>query len=162
MTLVVPFDGSALSKMALVRAAQFDTVLEEGVVAVSAIPSNNADYAREQGWLQETEPFDEDKIVGHLREVVSQIAPAAEFHDVYVDRYAPVGTIAKRLRRFAREQSASIVFVGSENAGRVASAFTVGTSVTADRTYDTMIVSQIRPTTVEKLKDTNPSVRQVK
>jgi nucleotide-binding universal stress UspA family protein len=37
VTLVVPFDGSSLSESALARAVKFDTVLEEGVVAVAVL-----------------------------------------------------------------------------------------------------------------------------
>lgn len=48
-TVVVPFDGSGLSKSPLVRAAQFDTVLNEDIVAVSILPRINAPSARARG-----------------------------------------------------------------------------------------------------------------
>ena len=161
MTLIVPFDGSKLSKAALVRAAQFDTLLQEGVIAVTVLPRNNTEYARERGWLDENEPFDAEAIVGSLRSTVADIAPEAEFRYEVVDRYAPVGTVAGRLRQFARENTASIVFLGSENAGRIVSGFTVGASVSADRAYDTMIINSVRPTPVEKLADVAPSVEEI-
>jgi nucleotide-binding universal stress UspA family protein len=63
MVLVVPFDGSELSKTALVRAARFDTVLEEGVLAVTAIPSGNAGHARERGWVDDGDSFDGQRVV---------------------------------------------------------------------------------------------------
>ncbi|MEA1931932.1 MAG: hypothetical protein U9O06_10330 [Euryarchaeota archaeon] len=66
MTLVVPFDGSELSKTALVRAAQFDTVFDQGVVAVSVVPRNNKSYAREHGWIEPDQPFDGEAIIEEL------------------------------------------------------------------------------------------------
>ncbi|MFW5978283.1 MAG: universal stress protein [Halohasta sp.] len=157
MSLVVPFDGSDLSKTALVRAAQFETVLGQGVVAVAVVPRNNRSYARERGWIGPTEPFDAETVVDSLRESVAKIAPDAAFHYISVGRNAPSGTIANRLRQFAREQGASIVFVGSENAGRIASSISVGSSVAADRSYDTLIVSNVGPTAIPELEDAIPT-----
>mgnify|MGYP006273879155 FL=1 len=157
MSLVVPFDGSELSKTALVRATQFETVLDQGVVAVSVVPRNNASYARERGWIESNEPFDGERIVDGLQESVAKIAPDAEFRHISVGRNSPSGTIANRLRNFARSHGASIVFVGSENAGRIASSISVGSSVAADRSYDTMIVSNVGPTAIPELEDAIPT-----
>jgi nucleotide-binding universal stress UspA family protein len=148
MSLVVPFDGSELSKTALVRAAQFDMVLDRGVVALSVIPRNNAVYARKKGWLGPNQSFDLDRITSHLQDSVHDIAPDAEFHAITVDRWARVGSIAKKIRRFARENETSIVFIGSENAGRIVQSISVGSSVATDRSYDTMIVSNPAPTPI--------------
>ncbi|WP_253736370.1 universal stress protein [Halohasta salina] len=152
MSLVVPFDGSELSKTALVRAAQFDTVLDQSVEVVSVVPRNNATYARDRGWLGPDDPFDGEAVVSAIRAMVDEIAPEATFHHISVGRHAPAGTIATRIRNFARDRGASIVFVGSENAGRIASSISVGASVSADRSYDTMIVSNAGPTTIEDLE----------
>lgn len=157
MTLVVPFDGSELSKVALVRAAQFERVLDEGVLAVSVIPMGNVEYARTRGWLEAGEAFDVGRVADHLRESVAEIHRDAGFHHAVVDRRAPRGTIAKELRRFARDHGASIVFLGSENAGRVVSGFTVGRSVAADDDYDTMIVSAVRPSDSRTLEAAKPT-----
>ena len=73
MTLIVPFDGSALSKAALVRAAQFDTILNEGVVVVTVIPNENTKYARDRGWIDGGEPFDAEAVLAHLREAIADI-----------------------------------------------------------------------------------------
>jgi nucleotide-binding universal stress UspA family protein len=153
MALVVPFDGSELSKTALVRAAQFDTVLDQGVVVVSVVPRNNVPYARERGWIGPNESFNSDAIVDALRESVDKIAPNAEFHHISVGRNSPSGTIANKIRKFARDNEASIVFVGSRDAGRIASSLSVGSSVTSDRSYDTLIVSNTRPTPITELED---------
>lgn len=161
MTLLVPFDGSDLSKAALVRAAQFDGLLEEGVIAVTVIPKGNATYARERGWLGETEAFDAERIADTLRSMVADVAPNAGFRHEFVDRYAPSGRMARVLRRFARDNDTSIVFIGSENAGRIVTGFTVGSVVSAGRRYDTMIVNSVRPKRIEKLEHAGPSVDSI-
>lgn len=157
MTLVVPYDGSQLSKIALIRAAQFDTVFDQGVVVVSVIPQNNTTYARERDWIGPNEAFDTATVVDTLRESVRRIAPDATFDHILVGRGAPSGTIANRIRRFARDQNASIVFIGSENAGRIAGSLSVGSSVTTDRSYDTMIISHVTPSKITELEDAIPT-----
>jgi nucleotide-binding universal stress UspA family protein len=157
MTLVVPFDGSELSKTALVRAAQFETVFDQPVVAVSVVPRNNTSYAREHGWIEPNQPFDGEAVVEGLRESVAEVAPDAEFHHISVGRSSPSGTIANKIRKFARDNDASIVFVGSKNAGRIASSLSVGSSVSSDRSYDTMIISHARPIQIPELEAAIPT-----
>lgn len=152
MTLVVPYDGSELAKTALIRAAQFDAVFDQGVVAVSVVPQNNSSYARARGWIDPEASFDGEAIVDALRQSVDEIAPDAAFRHLSVGRNAPAGTIANKLRQFAREQDASIVFIGSENAGRMVGSLSVGSSVSAEQSYDTMIISQARPAKIEELE----------
>ncbi|GAB3419434.1 universal stress protein [Haloparvum alkalitolerans] len=158
MTLVVPYDGSDLSKAALVRAAQFDTLLEEGVIAVTIVPRENAEYARDRGWIEAGEPFDAATVSTRLERAVSELAPGARHETVFVDRSAQIGTVAVRLRKFAIEHDASIVFLGSENAGRIASSISVGQTVAADRGFDTLIVSHVSPTHVDKFRETGVSL----
>jgi nucleotide-binding universal stress UspA family protein len=124
---------------------------------VSVIPKGNTEYARERGWIDETESFDAETVVSHLEEMVAERAPAATFQHMFVDRHAPRGTIANRIRRFAREHDASIVFVGSDNAGRMVRGITVGASVAGDRSYDTMIISHEVLPEIEKLEEEHPS-----
>lgn len=157
MTLVVPFDDSALARAALVRARQFDTALEEGVVAVTVVPGGNAEYARQRGWIDATEPFDLDRIVERLEESVAELAPESGFECIVTDRRARHGTIAKKLRRFARDAEATIIFIGSENAGRLTSSISVGSSVTTDRHYDTMIISTPKLPEIPAFEEVVPS-----
>jgi len=158
MTLVVPFDGSELAQTALVRAAQFDSVLDEGVAVISVIPTNNAQYARERGWLTDEEAFDGKKIINRLQEQVATIAPDARFEYVSVSRYAQAGEIASKIRNFARQNDASIVFIGSANAGRIhATVSSVGNTVGSSQAYDTMLISHVHPNPVEKLEETIPT-----
>lgn len=141
MTFVVPFDGSDLSGAALVRAVEFGSVLDEPVVAVTAVPNRNKRYARERGWLGPEESFDHDAVVERLQGLVESIAPEVDYRDLVVERYAPSGSIASSLRREAEALGASMVFVGSENAGRLVSTLTsVGSNVAADQDYDVVIV----------------------
>ncbi|WP_232701933.1 universal stress protein [Halobacterium wangiae] len=157
MTLVVPFDGSALAEAALVRASEFSTVLDEPVLAVSVVPQGDKHYARERGWIGPEEPFDQETVVGSLHEQVTALCPNADFRHVVVDRYARAGSVAKRVRRVAREADASMVFIGSENAGRmVTTVSSVGASVAADDAYDVVIVRHRSPTKIAKLRDASP------
>lgn len=141
MTLLVPFDGSALAEAALGRAAEFGEAFEEPVLAVTVIPEGNVEYAEEHGWLDDDGSFEMQRILAQLREQVADIAPDAAFRHITVDRYAPSGTISGRIRNAAREVGASIVFVGSENAGHmVVDLSSVGGTVAADEAYDVFIV----------------------
>ncbi|GAB6862611.1 universal stress protein [Haloplanus litoreus] len=154
MTFVVPFDGSDLAEAALARAVTFGSVLDEHVVSVSVIPSRNASYARERGWLDPGEPFEREAVVAALHEDVAETAPNAEFRYETVGRHATPGRIASRLREIAREEDASMVFVGSENAGRLVSTLSsVGETVATDDAYDVVIVRHTDPSTVGGLSD---------
>lgn len=160
MTLVVPFDGSDLAEAALVRATEFGNVFEEDVLAVSVVPKDNASYARERGWLTEDESFDLETVVSTLHTQVTDLCPSANFRHKLVDRYAPSGSIAKRLRRVARDEDASMVFIGSENAGHLVSAVSsVGATVATDTSYDVVIVRHRRPAKIAKLRDASPQKR---
>lgn len=141
MTIVVPFDGSDLSEAALCRAAELDEALGETLLAVTVVPMGNVDYARERDWLGPTEPFDARTIRSRLEGYVEDCSPDAEFRMETVDRFAQSGTIANRLRRIARDENASMVCLGSENAGRIVTAVSsVGSSVASDDAYDLFIV----------------------
>ncbi|NHX37110.1 MULTISPECIES: universal stress protein [Halolamina] len=141
MTLLVPFDGSALAEAALIRAVEFGEVFEQPVVAIAVLPEENAAYARERGWIEPDESFDTGRILSRLREQVRDRAPEATFRYERVPRVARAGSIAREIRRTARRIEASIVFVGSDNAGRLVTALSsVGGNVAADRTYDVLIV----------------------
>jgi nucleotide-binding universal stress UspA family protein len=154
MTLVVPFDGTELSEAALVRASEFGAVFDEPVLAVAVVPKGNDDYACEKGWLDPGESFDLDAIVAHLRNRVEALAPEAAFHHEVVDRYAARGTISSRIRRVARDEDAGMVFVGSENAGRLVTSITsVGSSVASDQSYDVVIVRKREPSSVEAVRE---------
>jgi len=157
MTFVVPFGGSELAVTALVQAVEFGTVLDERIMAVSVIPEGNASYARERGWLDSDESFDRETVVARLHEDVAAHAPNAEFRYEMVGRRATPGTIASRLRECARGADASMVFVGSENAGRLVSSLSsVGEAIVADDAYDVVIVRHRKPSKVDRVDDSSP------
>ncbi|MFD1644228.1 universal stress protein [Haloarchaeobius litoreus] len=153
MTYVVPFDDQRLSRVALDRAQSYAGLTEERVVAVSVVPRNPS-YARERDWIASDESFDVQLVLERLAETVDSIAPEAEFEYVLADRYASPGTISSKIRRKARNLNATVVFVGSENAGRMLTTLrSVGHSVAADDTYDVHIVRRARATGVAVLDE---------
>lgn len=145
MSIVVPFDGSDLSRAALRRADAYRAVLDERVVAVTVVPRSER-YAREHGWLDPGAAFDDRRVVAAVHEAVADIAPAADFRHEFTDRRGAAGTIARKVRDVAREEDASVVFVGSEDAGNlVSSVSSVGSTVAADDAYDVFIVRHADP-----------------
>jgi hypothetical protein len=57
----------------------------------------------------------------------------------------------------AREVDASMVFVGSDNAGRLVSSLSsVGDTVVAEGSYDVVIVRNRTPSSVETVADASP------
>lgn len=157
MTLVVPFDGSPLSEAALVRATEFGTVFDEGVLALSVIRTGDTEYAREHDWIGPTESFDMDEVVSSLHENVTNLCPSADFRHRAIDQFAPAEAIASQLRKMARNEDASMVFIGSDNAGHlVTSVSSVGKSIAADEAYDVVIVRHRSPAKIEDLKNASP------
>jgi nucleotide-binding universal stress UspA family protein len=141
MTFVVPFDGASRTKAALQRGATIGSALGESVVAVAVIPMNDTAYARQQGWLGSDEPFDLERVVTTLRERVHDIAPDATFEYERARRGASGNQIAKPIRKFAKGRDASMVFIGSENAGRlVTSQSSIGGRICTDGDYDVVLV----------------------
>lgn len=145
MSIVVPFDGSALSRAALRRANTFRGVLDERLVAVTVIPRSER-YARDRGWLDPGEAFSDRRVVATIHESVANIAPAADFRHEFTDRRGAAGTVARKVRDMARDEDASVVFIGSDNAGSlVSSVSSVGSTVAADEAYDVFIVRHEDP-----------------
>ena len=141
MTFVVPFDGSRLSEAALARAGEFHARFDEPVVAVSVIPKRNAEFARTRAGLDADGSPEPDVVAAQLRSIATRIVPDAKFHYEIVGKYAQVSSIANRLRRVARQLDATMVFIGSENAGQVVNSLSsVGSSIAADTAYDVVIV----------------------
>lgn len=141
MTFVVPFDGAPRTVTALKRAREFADALDEELLVVSVIPHRNAAYARERGWLSAGEPFDMKTIVTTLREQVSDIAPEAAFEYERCSRSVTGNRIAKPVRKFAKRNGADMVFVGSDDAGRLTTtASSVGNRIATDGSYDVVLV----------------------
>lgn len=144
MTFLVPFDGSALSEGALARASEYARAHDERVVAVSVVPAD-ADYAEEKGWIAGDEAVDPERIAGGLYSQVTEIAPEADFRWIRTERFTPSGKIVREIRSVAREIDATVVFIGSDNAGRLVNSLSsiasgVASARGAGKPYDVHIV----------------------
>lgn len=159
MTFVVPFDDSDLSRAALVRARDFGEALDEPVVSISVVPSTRG-YAREKGWIGADDEFHGERVTTSLRASAKALAPSAEFRVIRAGMSVGSGTIARLIREEARDLNATVVFLGSENAGGIViPVSSVGGSVAADDRYDVYIVRRDLPSGIEKLGgNTNDSV----
>ncbi len=144
MTFVVAFDNSPLSRAALDRATRFATTVDEDVVAVTAVP-RDAKKARERGWLGRDTEFSVERVTANLQAIVTDLDPGAGFAYRVVDRYAPRGRVSRAIRELAVERDASVVFIGSDNAGRMVGGISsVGQTVSSDDRYDVHIVRHPR------------------
>ncbi|WP_439028656.1 universal stress protein [Haloarchaeobius sp. DT45] len=153
MTFVVPYDGGELARTALDRAVGLGELTEEDVVVVTVVPLSS-DYARDHGWLAAGEPFDAESVVRTIRDDVREVAPDARFEYMMTDQYASPGTIASKVRKVAREEEASLVFIGSDDAGRlVTSLRSVGSNIAADDRYDVYIVRRAKPSAIKAVAD---------
>jgi len=146
MTLLVPFDGSTLATNALEKAATFGDLLDEEVVALTVIPED-AGYARDRGWIGNGEPFDPETIAAGIQTRATDVAPDVTFRTERVSSDEPTATatteVVREIRRVAADVEASVVFIGSENAGSViAPQSSVGSPVAKGQRYDVYVVRQ--------------------
>ena len=145
MTLLVPFDGSALSRTALERASEFADYRDEEVVALTVIP-DDTEFARERGWIDPDEQYEPGAVCAEFEAAVDEIAPRATYRCEHPETSASmtatvIDDITRTIRHVADDVGASIVFIGSENAGRVSTPVTsVGSPLSEDPRYDVHIV----------------------
>lgn len=149
MTLLVPFDGSDLSVAALERAKEFGDALGHEVVVLAVVPLE-AEYAAEQGWVDEESEWEPEMFALELRDAAADIAPEATFRteqssDPEDEPYASARlNVVRTIRQVAGEINADIVFVGSENAASVSHPLSsVGAPVSSDPRYDVHIVRHV-------------------
>lgn len=144
MTFVVPFDASELAEAALERAVEYGRALDEEVAVVTVVPERKR-YAIEKGWIDEDESFDVDAVVERLRDRVEALAPDASFEYDRIREFPPEAELADRVERLARKHDPSVLFLGTDNVGRVATPLTsVGAHVAAEEACDVHVVR--RPT----------------
>lgn len=144
MTLLVPYDGSTLATAALEKASEYGTLLGADVLVLTVIPDDE-DYARDRGWIARGEPFRIDAVADGMRERIESVAPDAIARIERVDSDEPTATptttVVREIRRVAADVDASLVFLGSENAGSViAPLSSVGGPVASDHQYDIYLV----------------------
>ena len=144
MTLLVPFDGSELSVAALERAREFAEATGAEVLVLAVVP-DDAEYARERGWIGPDDDLDPSEVETWLAGRADEIVPGVTLRSERVENVDPVASttmdVVRTIRRVADEVDASIVFVGSENAGRVTRPLaSVGSPISDDPRYDVHIV----------------------
>lgn len=144
MVYLVPFDGSPLAAAALRRAREVAGDTATDVVVLSVVP-DDATYAADRGWVDEDGRFDPGTVARRLESRAAELAPGADFRwEIPEDASTVASTttdVARTIRQVAHELDAEVVFVGSENAGRVAAPVTsVGSPVSEDPSYDVFIV----------------------
>jgi nucleotide-binding universal stress UspA family protein len=147
VTLLVPFDGSELAETALKRAREFANYRDEEVVVLTVVPEDES-FAEERGWIEPGEPYDPDEICTAFELRVKEIDADVVFR---CERPTPsehptattIDDITHTIRTVAADLGVSIIFVGSENAGRVSMPVTsVGGPLSTDAKYDVHIVRQ--------------------
>jgi nucleotide-binding universal stress UspA family protein len=145
MTLLVPFDGSTLSKRALERADEFAALRNEEVVVMTVVPEDES-FAVDRGWIEPGESLDVDAVCDRFEAVVHDIDASATFRCERPSETEALATttiddITRTIRTVADELDVSIVFIGSENAGIVSlSSDSVGDPISEDPRYDVHIV----------------------
>jgi nucleotide-binding universal stress UspA family protein len=145
MTLLVPFDGSTLAKAALERATEFAAYRDEDVVALTVVP-DDAEFAEERGWINPDDEYDPDGVCADFEAQVQAVAPDAQFRcerptESQSMTATVIDDVTRAIRQVADELEASIIFIGSENAGRVSRPVTsVGSPLSEDPRYDVHIV----------------------
>jgi nucleotide-binding universal stress UspA family protein len=145
MTLLVPYDGSPLSQSALSRAQEFAAYRDEDVIVLTVVPEDEA-FAVERGWVDAGEEYEPTAICDRFEDEVADLAPDAAFrceHPTPSDSMTAtvIDDITRTIREVAHDVGASIVFIGSENAGRVSTPITsVGSPISKDAEYDVHIV----------------------
>jgi nucleotide-binding universal stress UspA family protein len=144
MVLLAPFDGSELSRRAVERATEFGELTGEEVIVLAVVPPDES-LARERGWIDAEESFDADAVADRLRERARAVAPDATIRVEHTEETSMLASttmdISRRIRQVAHEVGASVVFIGSENAGRVTTPVaSVGKPVSEDPSYDVHII----------------------
>lgn len=147
MTILAPYDGSALSRTAVSRAAEFADFRDEEALVLTVIPDDEA-FARQRGWIAEGDEYDPTAVEARFESEVADIAPEATFRTEQPDSPPPAAAardnVARTIRAVAGEIDASILFIGSDNAGRVSTpADSVGSPISTDADYDVHIVRTV-------------------
>jgi nucleotide-binding universal stress UspA family protein len=144
MTLLVPYDDSTLSRAALRRAAEFASFADEDLLALVVIP-DEPEYAYRHGWLDPEDTFDVGVIERKIRQEITDTAPAADVRVEFVENTEPTAdtttVVVRTIKQVAADVDARIVFIGSQNAGRVTTPLaSVGSPIAGDARYDVHIV----------------------
>ena len=145
MTVLTPFDGSKLAKTALKRAETFADSRNEESVALTVFPDDAA-FAVERGWVPSEAAYDPEALCQQFEQQVAEISPATTFRyeqpaESEVLTATATDDITRTIREVAAELDVSVIFIGTENAGRISTPVTsVGSPLSKDPQYDVHIV----------------------
>ena len=145
MTVLTPFDGSELAKTALKRAETFADSRDEAVVALTVLP-DDAEFALERGWVDAEDEYEPEALRQQFAQQIAEISPEATFRceqpdDSHVLTATATDDITRTIRQVAAELDVSVIFIGTENAGRISTPVTsVGSPLSKDPEYDVHIV----------------------
>jgi nucleotide-binding universal stress UspA family protein len=148
MTYLVPFDGSALAVAALERATEFASAMDEAVLALVVVPEAKPGFAVERGWIDEGDSYDPVRVAERLQAQIESAAPDTTVRCEIPGDVSSIGSVTidvvRTIRMVAEEVEARVVFIGSENAGRVSTPVTsVGAPISEDPRYDVHIVRHV-------------------
>jgi nucleotide-binding universal stress UspA family protein len=133
MKFFVPYDGSALAQEALDRAGSLN---DDATVVVCTVIPDSPDYARSKGWVTD-EQFDAETVERQLTAEIHDRVPDADVRCVHVRPHINAGGIVTRIRDAAEDVGADVVFLGSENVGRIAAPVaSIGSNVATRVPYD--------------------------
>jgi nucleotide-binding universal stress UspA family protein len=144
VTLLVPYDASDLSKTALARAQNYAEFAGDDLVALVVIPDEPG-YAHRHGWLDPEDTFDVGVVERKLTQEIQDVAPDAQVRVEFVENTEPVAdttmVVVRTIKEVASDVGARIVFLGSQNAGKVTAPLaSVGSPIADDARYDVHIV----------------------
>ncbi|WP_253736885.1 universal stress protein [Halohasta salina] len=144
MTVLAPFDGSELAETALQRAETFADSRDESVVALTVFPDDPA-FAVERGWVDSPDSYEPETLCERFEHRVDELVDATyrcetpDSSDVLTA--TATDDITRTIRQVAAELDVSVIFIGTENAGRISTPVTsVGSPLSKDPQYDVHIV----------------------
>jgi len=138
MVLLVPYDGSSISKAALERAVEHGEALETEVVAVSFVPTGS-EYALRRTWIEPTEDFATDAARKQLERKIDETVDDAERSFDEAGASAPGDGAATQIRQVAEDIGASTLYVGTRSESTDEQMTPFG-SVAPDGQYDVHLV----------------------
>jgi len=145
MTVLAPFDGSELAETALQRAETFADSRGETVVALTVFPDDPA-FAVERGWVDTEDAYEPETLCERFETRVDELVDEATYRCETPDSSdvltaTATDDITRTIRQVAAELDVSVVFIGTENAGRISTPVTsVGSPLSKDPQYDVHIV----------------------
>jgi nucleotide-binding universal stress UspA family protein len=112
MVLLVPYDGSPVSKAALERAVEHGEALDSDVVAVSFVPTGS-EYALRRTWIEPSDDFATDVAREELERKIEETVDDAQRNFEDAGASAPADGAANHIRQVAEDVGASTLYVGT-------------------------------------------------